>query len=614
VGRALGWEGYGPVLRSWLTLGGPGLVPVVRLVDRSVAGGVQLEIPEEDEVAELSRTLLSHRARLNEIAGVLARHGLASWAARGSRIADIPPVERLVHRALTPEELDATDGERLRDALTELGTTWIKFGQMLSLRPDVVGEEIATELGNLQAAVPADPPGVAQRTVEAQLGGAVGTLFGGFEPEPFASGSVAQVHRATLIDGTAVAVKVLHDGAEVKVRDDVELMKAIADYLEAEDPDIAQLRPTILVAEFATMMAAATDLRQELENLQRFRHNFAEETDVVIPTPTPELTGEKVLTMTMIAGQPFTDRASVEAVGWDVEALVHRAADVYLEMIFRDGLYHADPHPGNFLLPDDTHMAILDFGDVGRLSSVRQRQLETMVIAIGTHDVDALIDIVVELTTPPPGVDQQGLRASIETWLNRYLLVGVGNLDMAAIISSGMQLLHDNHLVLPADLALLFRVLLRLQGLGRGVGTEVRVTELLEPYVKKMLAERFDPRRIARRVSRSVRSWDHLIAALPDDLRGILEQIRTGKLGVDFRIHDADHAIDRLVDGLITAASVLAGAQLIARRASPTLGAFSIPGLVASGIGLVSWQRLVARRHPPRTWVTRAREMAIARR
>ena len=265
-------------------------------------------------------------------------------------------------------------------------------------------------------------------------------------------------------------------------------------------------------------------------------------------------------------------------------------------MIFRDGLYHADPHPGNFLLPDDHHMAILDFGDVGRLTNQRRRQLESLVIAIGTRDVDSLIDVILELTTPPPDVDLSELRGDIEAWLNRYLLVGVGELDMNGIMSSGMKLLHDHRLVLPADLALLFRVLLRLQGLGRGVGTEVRVTELLQPYVRKMLAERFDPRRIARQVGRSVRSWDHFVAGLPDELQAILDQVRAGKLGVDFRIHDADHAIDRLVDGLVTAASILAGAQLISRRASPMVGSFSVPGLVAAGVGVVTWQRLVARR------------------
>jgi ubiquinone biosynthesis protein len=561
-------------------------------------------------VAEVTASMLKHRQRLREVAGVLARNGLAAWAARGEGLADIGPVDDFVQHVVGAEDIGASSGERLRNALTELGTMWIKFGQMLSLRSDVVGEEIAAELGQLQAAVPADPPGHAQRTVEKALGGSVAELFGSFESEPFASGSVAQVHRAVLADATPVAVKVLHDGARQRVQEDVEVMEVIADYLEAEDPEIAQLRPTILVSEFATMMDAATDLRQEQANLERFRLNFAEEHDVVIPVPYGERSGEAVLTMSMISGQPFTDRAGVEAVGWDVDELVQRAANVYLEMIFRDGLYHADPHPGNFLLPDAEHMAILDFGDVGRLSSVRRRQLETMVIAIGTNDIDSLIDVVLEMTTPPPGVDIRELRASLETWINRYLLIGVGQLDMNGIVSSGMKLLHEHKLVLPADLALLFRVLLRLQGLGRGVGTEVRVTELLQPYVHKMLAERFDPRRIARHLGRSARNWDHFLATLPDQLESILEQARTGTLGVDFRIHDPDRSIDRLVDGLVTAASLMAGAQLISRRASPMVRGFSLPGLVAAGVGVVTWQRLIAKRHPQRSWVSRTRDLA----
>jgi ubiquinone biosynthesis protein len=561
-------------------------------------------------MAEVAATLLKHRERLNEIARVLARHGLAAWAARGGGIVDLGPVESLVDRAVSPAEREESDGERLRGALTELGTTYIKFGQMLSLRPDVVGEDIADELSKLQATVPADPPGVALRNAEMQLGRPVAELYGSFDADPFASGSVAQVHRATLVDGTAVAVKVLHDGADVKVGEDVDLMQALAAYLEAEDPELAQLRPTVLVAEFAGMMDAAIDLRQELANLQRFQANFADEPDVVIPTPYPDLSRQKVLTMAMISGHPFTDRASVEAAGWDVETLVHRAADVYLEMIFRDGLYHADPHPGNFLLPDADHMAILDFGDVGRLTSQRRSQLETMVIAIGARDVDSLIDVILELTTPPPSVDLRELRSDIETWLNRYLLIGVGQLDMNAIVGSGMKLLHKHRLVLPADLALLFRVLLRLQGLGRGVQTEVRVTELLQPYVKRMMADRFDPRRIARQLSRSVRSWDHFVAGLPDELQAILEQIKTGEVGIDFRVHDADHAIDRLVDGLVTAAAVMAGSQLISRRAGPMLGPFSAPGLVVAGVGVLTWQRLIARRHPRQTWVSRARRIA----
>ena len=505
------------------------------------------------------------------------------------------------------------EGERLRGALVELSTTWAKFGQMLSLRSDLVGEEVALELTKLQAEVPADPPGVAHACVEAELGGSTDKLYASFDVEPFASGSVAQVHRATLTDGTEVVVKVVHDGADRKVLEDLDLMHALARYVESNDPELAQFRPTILVDEFAQMMQSAVDLRQELDNLQRFNTNFADEPDVVIPKGYADRSSGRVLTMSLIQGTTLDDRGTIEATGWDVDALVKRATELYLEMIFRDGIYHADPHPGNFLLPDGAHMAILAFGDVGRLSPQRRLQLESLVIAVVAKDVDELTDVILELTSPPADVDLPRLRSDIDAWMNRYLLAGVAQLDLAGLISSGMALMHTHRLVLPADLALLFRVLLRLQGLGRGIGTDVHVDELLRPYVAQMASERFDPRRLARRAGRTARSWEHLVADLPEELHAILEQIRTGDLGVDFRIHDADGAVDRIVDGLLASASVLASAQLLSRRAGPTIAGISLPGLVAAGVGVVTWQRLAAKRAGRRSMIGNARRLATAR-
>jgi ubiquinone biosynthesis protein len=361
------------------------------------------------------------------------------------------------------------------------------------------------------------------------------------------------------------------------------------------------------------MMKSAVDLTTELDNLQRFGANFADEADVVIPQAYPELSTQRVLTMGLVRGVPFDDRDAIEATGWDVDVLVQRAAELYLEMIFRDGIYHADPHPGNFLLPDGEHLAILDFGDVGRLSSQRRTQLESLVIAVVSKDVEELTDVILELTSPPPGVDVPKLRSDIDAWMNRYMLAGVAQLDMANIIGSGMALTHTHQLVLPADLALLFRVLLRLQGLGRVVGIEVRVDDLLRPYVEKMASTRLDPRRMARRAARTARSWSHLVADLPDELQAILEQIRTGDLGVDFRIHDADGAVDRVVDGLLASASVLASAQLLSRRAGPSPAGLSVPGLIAAGVGIVTWQRLAARRAGRRTTLSRVRDLASLR-
>lgn len=562
---------------------------------------------------DLTLTLVRHRDRLREVGDVLARFGLAAWVSRATGPDGPNALTGLLTREADPALAGLSQGEQLRGALVELGTTWVKFGQMLSLRSDLVGEDVARELTKLQANVPADPAGVAHARVEAELGASTDELYASFDVEAFASGSVAQVHHAVLTDGTNVVVKVIHDGADRKVLEDLDLMHAVALYLESNDPELAQYRPTILVAEFAQMMQSAVDLTAELDNLQRFGANFADETDVVIPQAYPDLSSQRVLTMGLIQGAPFDDRGTIEATGWDVDVLVQRAAELYLEMIFRDGIYHADPHPGNFLLPDGEHLAILDFGDVGRLSSQRRTQLESLIIAVVAKDVDELTDVILELTSPPPGVDMPKLRSDVDAWMNRYMLADVAELDMANIISSGMALMHTHQLVLPADLALLFRVLLRLQGLGRGVGIDVRVDELLRPYVEKMASARFDPRRMARRAARTARSWSHLVADLPDELHAILEQIRTGDLGVDFRIHDADGAVDRVVDGLLASASVLASAQLLSRRAGPSPGGLSVPGLIAAGVGIVTWQRLAAKRAGRRTTLSKVRQLASVR-
>jgi len=558
---------------------------------------------------DLTETLLKHRDRLNEIVTVLGRYGLAAWASRDGTIPGVRAAKRMADPALA----DLSPGQRLRGALTELGATGVKFGQMLSLRPDLVGPEVAGELEGLQASVPADPADVVQPLIEHELGHPITELFATFDGEAMGSGSIAQVHRATLADGTAVAVKVLHAGVDRKVLADLDLFQALARFLEPRDPELARYRPTVLVDEFQKMMHASINLSQELANLQRFSANFADEPDVVIPTPFPERSSTRVVTMRLLEGRPF-DRANIEAAGWEVDQLVDRSANIYLEMVFRDGVYHADPHPGNFLLLDDHRIGILDFGDVGYLSGPRKAQLEELVIAIGTRDVDHLTDVVIQMTSPPPTVDVLQLRGDIDVWLTEYFMTDVAHLDMPAIVNSGMSLMHTHGLVLPADLALLFRVLLRLQGLGRSVGTDVRVTQLLDPYLGRIMADRFNPKRIAAHAVRTARSWEHLIDSLPEQVLATLERVRSGELGVDFRVRDVDHGIDRLVDGLLAAASILGAAELISRRAPPTIGGVSLPGLVAVGIGTVTWQRLAMKRSSHETLLQRARQMSdIAR-
>lgn len=559
---------------------------------------------------DLTETLFKHRDRLNEIVTILGRYDFADWASRGDAIPGVHAARRIADPALA----DLSPGQRLRGALAELGATGVKFGQMLSLRPDLVGPEVATELEGLQASVPADPPEVLLPIIENELGHPITELFATFDGEAMGSGSIAQVHRATIDDGTLVAVKVLHAGVDRKVLADLDLLQALARYLELHDPELARYRPITVVDEFQKVMHAAINLAQELANLQRFAANFAEEPDVVIPTPFPERSSTRVLTMLMLEGRTFT-RANIEAAGWDVDELVRRASDLYLEMVFRDGVYHADPHPGNFLLLQGQRLGILDFGDVGYLTGPRKAQLEDLVIAMGTSDVDEVTDVVLQLTDPPPTVNVLQLRSDIDVWLTKYFMAGVAHLDVSAIMGSGMSLMRAHDLALPADLATLFRVLISLQGLGRSVGTDVRVTELLEPYVGRIMAERFKPKRVAAHALRTARSWQHLVDSLPEEVMATLERLRSGEVGVDFRVRDVDQGVDRLVDGMLAAASILGASQLISRKAPPSIGGVSVPGLVAVAIGAVTWQRLAMKRSSHETLLQRARQVSdLARR
>ena len=558
---------------------------------------------------DIAGVLFRNRSRIKEIADVLGRYGFARLADNAGAALDTGLRATLVTRIADPDLAALTSGQRLRGALSELGTTWIKFGQMLSLHPDLVGNDVAAELAQLQSSVPADPPGSAESTIKAELGVDVGEAFGTFEGKPMASASVAQVHRASLKDGTPVVVKVVHRGAQAKVLDDLELMRALAGFVEDHDEALAAYSPTVLVDEFDTMMRAAIDLRQELGNLQLFTANFADEHDVVIPRPYPELSSTSVLTMSLLTGTKVTGRDSIIATGWDVDDLVRRASDIYLEMVFRDGVYHADPHPGNFLLLDGQHLAILDFGDVGHLSGPRKTQLEALLMAVGSRDVDEITDIVIDLTHAPADIDTDRLSGQLETWLSRYLGGSVADLDFVGMVNSGMQIMHSNRLTFPSDLGLLFRVLVQLQGLGSSVGAKVSLTELLQPYWEQMMHDRLNPVSVGRRALRTLRGWERLLAAAPTKLRPILRQLQGGTIGVEFRVHDADGVTDRLVDGILAAASILASAELIARRTGPRIRDVSIPGAVAATVGVVTWRRLIANRAGHRSSLSRLRQL-----
>ena len=563
-------------------------------------------------MTDVGGVLIQQRRRVTEIVDVFARYGFgwlasAAGAATGDEPSRFPlrAARRRLAGLADPELVAMTTGERLRAALVELGTTWVKLGQMLSLRADIVGAEVAEALKGLQSSVPADAPGLATALVEAELGRPVLDVFATFDDEPMASGSVAQVHAATLHDGTEVVVKVLHHDADRKVTGDLELMGALARSIQSIDPALARYNPVAVVGEFAALMSAAIDFTHELNHLQQIGGALAVETDVVVPEAYPELSTTRVLTMSRLHGRSVASRESLEAAGWTVERFVQRTSDVFLTMIFRDGMFHADPHPGNFLLPDAAHLAILDFGDVGYLTQSRRLDFQALLLAISERDADDFSRALFAVTRASVEVDEDQVRADVESWMQRWLSAGVSEQDLGPALEHLLELFRNEHLAFPSDLLMPLRVLMRLQGLGLELGSTVPLDDMLRPYVTQMMADRYKPAALLKEARRTVRSWQRLVGPLPDELADLVVRLRREGPSIDIRLHDPDEAVDNLIDGLLAAASIIGASELLGRQAPPTLRHTSIPGVLAVGIAGLTWVRLQNRRSSHKKLSTR---------
>ena len=404
------------------------------------------------------------------------------------------------------------------------------------------------------------------------------------------------MHAATLHDGTEVVVKVLHHDADRKVKSDIELMQVLARSVEALNPNLARYNPVAVVAEFSDLMSAAVNFTHELAHLQQIGANLAVEPDIVVPQAYPELSTARVLTMTRIYGGAVDSRPHLEASGWTVERFVQRTSDVFLAMIFRDGMFHADPHPGNFIVPDPGHLAILDFGDVGYLTPSRRLDFQALLLAISERDAGDFTHALMAVTRASVEVDEDVVHGDVEEWMQRWLGGGVSEQDLGPALENLLVLIREDHLTFPSDLLMPLRVLLRLQGLGLQLGSTVPLDDMLRPYLTQMLADRYKPAALLKEARRTLRSWQRLLGPLPDELAGLAVRLRREGAQVDVRLHDPDEVIDKLIDGLLASASIIGASSLLSQRTPPTVQDVSVPGVAVAAIAAVTWRRLQVRR------------------
>jgi ubiquinone biosynthesis protein len=515
-----------------------------------------------------ARTGLASRER--QIAEVLVRYGL-------SYLANVVGLERVVSVAdglVGRARADArTPSENLRLALEELGPTFIKLGQLLSTRADLLPPDYRAELTKLLDAAPAVPSNVVEEIVEHELHAPVDTAFVSFDAVPLACASVGQAHTATLRDGTEVVVKVRRPHVVEEMEQDLEIIRNFAARASRRSKTAARHDVVGLADEFVHALRAQLDYLQEARNAERFSANFASDPWVQIPRIFPDLTTSRVITLERIRGMKITDLTALDEAGLDRHALAERTALIVSKMIFEDGFFHADPHPGNFFIEPTGRVGIVDFGMVGTLDDRSRQQLGRLLSGFVRRDPGRLADALLALGTSTGVVDRARLREDLATLLARYFGRSIGEVSLRSAIGEILEIVRRHRLKVPPDLSLLFTVLIIAEGIVAELDPEFRFAEALAPYARRHLVSGITSADMIRRLEQLGVDLAELATELPPRLNRLSEAIETGGLEVQLRPDDmnallarADRLGNRVAASVLLAAAISGGVRLATRR------------------------------------------------
>ncbi|MFO0920963.1 MAG: AarF/UbiB family protein [Pirellulales bacterium] len=511
--------------------------------------------------------------RWQEIIVVLRRYGLADWLSKIK-------VDFIRDWLKDPQGVPLASYSRetrIRMALTDLGPTFIKLGQVLSLRPDLVGPDLATELQQLQTQVPADSYDLVRAKVESELKAPIEVLFESFEEKPIASASIGQVHLATLHDGTSVVVKVQHHDIRKTVQEDLEVLAGLA-VLAERIPEIAAWQPRTLVDQLSKSLHRELSFNRELNNLLMFQAELKTFPGLHIPTPFADLSSAQVLTMERIEGRRISqidslaDRRDLDADlrEWN-EHTAKKAAELYMEMIFRLGTYHADPHPGNILVCNDGRLGLLDFGMVGRIDDKLRESIEEMLLAVSNRDSALLTSLIKRVGKVPLKLDTSNLSIDVAELIATYGSQPLERFDLAGALNDVTDILHRHRIILPPQTSMLIRTLIVLEGTLHQLNPHFSLLEVMQPMFRKMWFRRLLPQRQVRRLRRMYVELEGLVEKLPSQISGLLELVQEGRLDVHLSHRGLNPSINRLVLGMLTSSLFLGSSVLLAYKVPPVL-------------------------------------------
>ena len=487
-------------------------------------------------------------SRLSEIGRVATRHGFGYLLVR--------------RRSSRAEDEPSERGRRLREMFDELGPTFVKFGQLLSTRPDVVPQDIVAELRKLQDDVSPFPSEQVAAVIRAELGLTVEQAFLRFDSTPVAAASIGQVHRATLPDGRDVVVKVQRPEAPRQIESDVQLMRSAARFVRERVRALDFIDTEALVDEFARSIRQELDYGQEARNAEAFRRDFQGSETVVVPRVFWDYSTERVLTLEELRGVQLRDLDVATTSPDERRAVAYRVTDAWMTMIFRHGFFHGDPHPSNILVLEDGRIGLIDFGLAGRLSNEDMSRLTRLFIDAATENVDALPRRLAELGVRYPKEREEELRGAIAELYYRYYGARLSDIDPIEVIREGLDLIYSLNLRLPTRFVILDKAIATLGAVSVELYPEFNVFEVARPYARGLMAERYSPRRISLRAQAEVRELISIARDVPYQVHDVLDELRDGELKIKISnpgIDDLAHRIDISVNRIAVALVILGG-------------------------------------------------------
>ncbi len=516
----------------------------------------------------------------------MVRHGFGYFL-EAHKLTDLLPGRSAEARlAAVYDDGTSARGQHLRELLDELGPTFVKFGQLLSTRPDIVPPDIIAELRGLQDDVRPFPFEQAERVIEDDLGNTIERLFLDFDPIPVAAASIGQVHRATLPNGKRVAVKVQRPGAPQKIDADLNLLYQAAKLVKERVRALDFIDAHALVDEFARQIRQELDYRLEARNAQTFHRDFAADPHVHVPKVYWTYTRARVLTLEWLDGAQLAD---IDGLGFSLELrrdLAYRIAETWMAMIFRYGFFHGDPHPANILVYENGDIGLVDFGAVGKLTDDDMSKLTRIFIDAAAENVDVLPKRLADLGVRYPKEREEEFLAEIRELYYRYYGASLSEIDPIQVIREAFQLIYSMNLQLPTRYLLLDRAIATLGSVGIELYPDFNVFEVAKPYARSLLIERFTPQRVARRARRDAIAYGQIVREAPYQIHDLLEQVRDGQVevgfvhkGLDEFLEQTQRVFNRLVIALVVVGGLIGSAMI---------GTFATGGPHVLGVNVIS--------------------------